>query len=288
MTVLPIRKIILINISLIIPIVIFIVWSNYRNNQERVPDFFTDPHLLLGNPDSSKEDPRNHRKYLSRKPQFDLSYNDNQRIANWVSWHLGSDDIIGSIDKDKKKYARDYTLPNTFTPIDQDEYKFGQDGYARGHLCPSADRKNSCENNQATFLMSNITPQKPALNGGPWEKLEAKTRKLVDKEHQECYIISGCGFKSIRHKVIGKNRTHVPDWYWKVIVILPEASGDDLARITQDTRVIAVKMPNDDTADRNKDYRVSPAEIEKKTGLRFFTNLSPKVAMALRRKKDTR
>jgi endonuclease G, mitochondrial len=67
---------------------------------------------------------------------------------------------------------------------------------------------------------------------------------------------------------------------------LPEASGDDLKRITENTRVIAVRMPNDDTADHNKDYRVSPAEIEKKTGLRFFTNLPPKIKNALRKKKD--
>jgi endonuclease G, mitochondrial len=286
MTILPIRKIILINIHLIIPTIFLIIWRNYGKNQEWVPDFHTSAHLLLGNPDRSKENPRNHEKYLSRKPQFVLSYNDNQRIANWVSWHLGSDDIIGL--KYPNKYVRDDSLPENFTPIDKDAYKLEQDGYARGHLCPSADRKNSGENNKATFLMSNITPQKPELNGGPWEKLEAKTRSLVGKEHQECYIISGCGFKSDKHKTIGKNQTHVPDWYWKVIVILPEASGDDLARITRDTRVIAVEMPNDATANRNKDYRVSPAEIERKTGLCFFTNLSPKIAIALRKKKDTK
>jgi endonuclease G len=42
----------------------------------------------------------------------------------------------------------------------------------RGHMCPAADRSCSKEDMDATFLMSNMVPQSPNLNRGPWEKLE--------------------------------------------------------------------------------------------------------------------
>ena len=80
----------------------------------------------------------------------------------------------------------------------------------------------------------------------------------------------------------------VPAACWKVIVAVPEAGGDDLAKIGRDTRVITVWMPNDNDAvgEEWKGFRTSPGEVERLTGLHFFDRLPADVAQALREKVD--
>lgn len=244
----------------------------------------TDPHSLLGNPDSATADATNRNKYLSKKIQFDLSYSDNNRIANWVAWHLNSQDIGSTARTDA--FAPDTSLPASFTSISTSDYTGS--GYDRGHQCPSADRTDSTANNKATFLMSNMAPQQHGLNAGPWELLETEERRLVAAGN-ECYIYSGPIFNSATHTTIGAKKISVPSSCWKVIVVLPNASGNDLNRITASTRVIAVKMPNISTVSGHawREYRVSPATIEAATGLKFFTALPTATANALRTKVDT-
>jgi len=72
------------------------------------------------------------------------------------------------------------------------------------------------------------------------------------------------------------------------VVVLPDRDGDDRARIGAQTRVIAVRMPNDGAiADQNWGrYVVTVAEIEKATGLRFFDALPRNVADALKARRD--
>jgi hypothetical protein len=65
----------------------------------------------------------------------------------------------------------DTSLPAGFLLARPNDYR--NSGYDKGHLCPAADRSASREDMDATFLMTNIAPQAPALNRGPWEKLES-------------------------------------------------------------------------------------------------------------------
>jgi len=73
---------------------------------------------------------------------------------------------------------------------------------------------------------------------------------------------------------IANGNITVPERYWKVMLILP-VGEDDLQRITSDTRIIAVDMPNTQQANAQPwyDYRTSVDEIEAVTGLDFFSGL---------------
>jgi endonuclease G, mitochondrial len=243
----------------------------------------TSAQSLLGNPDRAVVDENNHDKFLSQKPQFDLSYSDNNRIANWVAWHLDSSNIGDAARTNA--FAPDTSLPSTFTPIVTGDYT--NSGYDRGHQCPSADRTDTTENNKATFLMSNMAPQQHGLNAGPWESLEEEARNLVAAGN-ECYIYSGPIFNNTPHNTIGAKSISVPSSCWKVLVVLPNANGDDKARVNSNTRVIAVKMPNISTVSGHpwREYRVAPSEIEATTGLKFFTTLPSGVANTLRSRID--
>jgi len=52
-------------------------------------------------------------------------------------------------------------------------------GFDRGHMVPAADRSGSISSMKSTFIMTNVCPQVPALNRGPWKKLEDRCRNYV-------------------------------------------------------------------------------------------------------------
>jgi endonuclease G len=223
-----------------------------------------DNNMALGNP--SKADDRNEENLLVVKPQFALSYNNKKGIPNWVSWHLSS---AWKGDAERCNcFSPDTTLPKSYFKALTSQY-VGK-GFDRGHLCPSDDRDGNTVDNAATFLMTNIAPQAPNLNRDVWEKLETYCRQLAS-EGNELYIIAGCygiggaGEKATRNDL--GNRISVPARFWKVVVVLPNGN-DDIKRINKDTRVIAVDMPNDQTANSYQwhHYRTSVDAIEKATG----------------------
>ena len=88
---------------------------------------------------------------------------------------------------------------------------------------------------------------------------------------------------------IAGGKVTVPKWLHKVIVVLPEASGDDVSRVTASSRVIAVSMPNDPGI-RNVDwktYRVSVDQVEFYTGDDYLSSVPEAVQSALESQVDT-
>ncbi|MGC4047586.1 MAG: DNA/RNA non-specific endonuclease [Armatimonas sp.] len=231
--------------------------------------------MLLGNPDHA--DAKNSKHFLIKRPQYALSYNDELHFPNWVSWKLDASDIGR---EPRGQFQPDNSLPSNFSVITSNDYT--SSGYDRGHNCPSADRSASSTDNAAVFLMSNMTPQAHGMNAGPWEKLESESRELA-KRGNSLYILAGHGFSSPRHNTMGKKGIAVPDFGWKVVVIVPRGK-----KIDQNCRVIAVRMPNINTIAKKswQEYITTAGDIEKATGLLFFDALPSKVAAALRARRD--
>jgi endonuclease G len=72
---------------------------------------------------------------------------------------------------------------------------------------------------------------------------------------------------------LDQGRITVPNRTWKVIVILP-VGDNDAARITANTRVIAVDMPNTNTLNPNwGTHRTSIDAIEAATGYDILSAL---------------
>lgn len=257
--------------------------------------------LLLGNPSDATADPANKANYLMVKPYFALCYNNAVGTANWVSWRVTRGDLGQA---ERKPFNADPTLPPGFYRVTSADYNGS--GFDRGHICPHSDRAANDDMSGATFAMTNIMPQAPNVNQRAWKNLEEYGRKLVADGHR-LYVVAGpwgrggvCGPQGRKgpddngfRTDVGKGRVAVPAECWKVIVVVPESGGnDDLAKVNDATRVIAVDMPNDDdrfAGEKGEEwagYRTSPAAVEQKTRLRFFTALRPDVAEALRRKVD--
>ena len=87
----------------------------------------------------------------------------------WASWDLTAGDVGGS--GRNSTYYTDTTLPANFYHVTMTDYNgVGTNNFNRGHLCPSADRTDTTNNNKLVFYMSNIMPQSALNNQGVWRK----------------------------------------------------------------------------------------------------------------------
>lgn len=233
-------------------------------------------HLVMGNPSNAAVDINQPGNYLLDKAQYAVSYNRDLGRPNWVSWHLASN-WLGSTPR-QDDFRADSTLPAGWYQVQGTDYTGS--GFDRGHHCPSGDRTNTVTDNSATFLMTNMMPQAPDNNQGPWEALESYCRTLVSQGN-ELYIIAGgsgsggTGSNGGTTFTVANGHVGVPSQTWKVIIVLPQATGDDVTRVTTSTRTIAVIMPNTQGIRANdwKIYRVSVDQVESLTGYDFFSNV---------------
>lgn len=236
-------------------------------------------HLTMGNPSNAVTNINVPTNYLMEKAQYALSYHRDNGTSNWVSWHLDSS-WLGSTPR-QDDFRADTTLPTGWYQVKGTDYSGS--GYDRGHLCPSADRTKTVADNSATFLMTNMIPQMPSNNQGPWASLESYARTLVSQGN-ELYIISG-GFGI--QSYIANGNVAVPTYTWKVIIVLTSGTND-VSRVTSSTRTIAVIMPNFGSINSDwRTYRVSVDQVESQTGYDFFSNVSTTIQSQIESVVDT-
>ena len=234
-----------------------------------------DDNIGLGNPSNALENASYSDNFLMVKTAYTLSYNKNKGTANWVSWHL-STAWKGETAR-QNDFRPDSSLPQNWYEANPRDYL--DTGFDRGHLCPSDDRDGDLEDNQETFFMTNMTPQAPDHNRGIWKTLEDYGRILI-QQGNEVYIMAGpigqggTGANGFANTIGRNNNIIVPASLWKIIVVLP-IGKNDLQRINENTRIIAVNIPNQNSvgADSWKKYRVSVDELEILTGFDFLSNV---------------
>lgn len=241
--------------------------------------------LALGNPSgATSSDPNN---YLISRPQYVLSFSRDRGIANWVSWHLspawkGSAVRTNDFRPDPliPSYWYRTDAPAGAGPVRSSDYT--NTGFDRGHLCPSDDRDVTPADNATTFLLTNIVPQAPRHNREVWKNLEEYERKLMDAGN-DVYIIAGAsgtggtGQNGYATTLAGGKLT-VPATLWKIVLVVP-ASADDTFTLTTNTRVIAVNIPNTQSAADKpwQAYITSIDALESLTGYDFLSTVPTEI-----------
>jgi endonuclease G len=245
--------------------------------------------LLFGNPSAAAPALAMMDNYLIDQGYYVESYNSTKGEPNWVSWHLDASNTTGVSDR-LNNFAAFSGLPTGWYAVQSNSYDFTDNGFDRGHNCPSADRTSSVNANSATFLMTNMIPQAPQNNEETWGNLETYLREQVI-EGNEVYIImgsygtGGSGLKGA-FNTINNGHVNVPSNVWKVAVIIPAGNGD-VSRVTTGTRVLAVNTPNVNTINADwTQYIVTVRDIEKATGYNLLSNLSQNIQDAVETKKD--
>ena len=237
--------------------------------------------LYFGNPTDALTDTSLNTNYLMVKPQYTLSYNTQTLGPNWVAWHLDSENM-GEADR-SDDFRPDTELPEGWYAVKKADYNYNEYGFDRGHVCPSADRTATKEDNSMTFLMTNMVPQTPDNNRVIWMHFETFERELVEAGN-EVYIIAGPygsggtspkgTFESIPITLKSGDVLYmnVPAYTWKVLIAIP-AGADDLERIDSTVTAIAINVPNQTGMQKTGDWEqflCSIDEIEALTGYDFF------------------
>lgn len=86
-------------------------------------------------------------------------------------------------------------------------------GWDRGHMVPAADAGSKIQMKE-TFLLSNITPQNPRLNGGNWRDLETHVRDKSKEFGGITYVATGAIYGV---ETLGANSIGIPTRYYKVV-----------------------------------------------------------------------
>jgi endonuclease G, mitochondrial len=240
------------------------------------------PHLLLGKP--SPATVFNANDYLIVRPQYALSYNRSKGIANWASWQLNQA-WLG--DLPRPEFEPDLSLPQGWYQVKTSDYTGS--GFDRGHIIPAADRNKTAADSKSVFLMTNILPQAPDNNQGPWERLESYCR-LLARQGKELYVVAGSagiggtGMKGKR-TVLANGAVTIPASLWKIVVVL-DRPGLTLDSITETTPIIAVLMPNQQGIKETNwtSYRTSIDAIEQLTGYDFLSNVAEPIQASLEAK----
>ncbi|HLP08038.1 MAG TPA: DNA/RNA non-specific endonuclease [Opitutaceae bacterium] len=196
-----------------------------------------------------------------------VGYSDALRTPLWAAYRTWDLERIPVPPERPDKFAED---ARTVARVRPEEYSGS--GYDRGHLAPNYAIAThfGAEAQVETFLMSNIVPQKHALNAGLWKDLELRAATSYPARFREVWVMAG--------PVFGARPAHlrggvpVPEACWMVLV--DEHEGR--------VRAQAFLFPQDATAEGSlAQYLTSVDRIEALTGLDLVPDLPDAAEAAL-------
>ena len=195
-----------------------------------------------------------------------LSSNDDTKFADWVAYKI-TRRTIGSTAE--RKWKPDPLLSENET-LEPKDYKGAWAALKvdRGHQAPLASF-TSTPHWETTNYLSNITPQKSALNQGPWLRLESAVRILAKEPDVDAvFVVTGPLYEKDMPTLPKADESHVvPSGYWKIIAV---ETGKKIA-----TAAFQFAQETSRKADYcTEAFITSIRAIEDKTGLDFFHALS--------------
>lgn len=195
---------------------------------------------------------------------FTLSFNKLNKTPNWVGWELLASELNGKTPRSNKFWTdADITgCPTT--------YDYRKSEFDRGHMSPAAEHKWDSKAMNDSFSLANICPQNHALNTGAWNRLEEMERRWANRD-SAIIIVAGPIYQNSDTKTIGENRVRVPSAFYKVII----------APYVANPRGIGFIFPNMSSPGSYLNYAMTIDEIEKITGIDFFSSLPDSLENAI-------
>lgn len=223
---------------------------------------------------------------LVKHSAFYLDYAEKYEVARWVAHIILPDVIHGTVTR-----TNDFRVDSSITTGSSVEadyflkemksdstYVYDGFGYDRGHLAPSADFRWSQTALSESYFYSNMSPQLPEFNREGWGELEDAIRGYMYRNPTtQLYVVTGPILNDSLPKIErGVNKVSIPKYFWKIVLDL------------KNQKAIGFIMPNAKITQPLQSYAVSISEVEKQTGLQFFTKLSPEVRQNITQQKNIR
>lgn len=186
---------------------------------------------------------------------FHLAYNEQYEQAAWVAYVLTRDKIESGTIERSDNFRSDKSIVTGSASLAD----YRGSGFDRGHLAPAGDMKWDQLAMSQSFLMSNMSPQRPAFNRGIWRKLETEVRNWA-LEKDSLYVITGPLFSPL-DSLIGENGVGIPGHYFKVLVDLSPPDHD----------MIAFLLPNSGSSEELIQFAITVDSLEQLTAYDFFS-----------------
>lgn len=188
---------------------------------------------------------------------YTLNNNSATKFANWVAYSVTK---TSQVSGRPRNWAQDPDLPPSDT-LAPSAYK---NAHAllkvdRGHQAPLAGLGGISDWPALNYL-SNITPQKSALNQGAWASLESRVRELAKQaDVSVVHVVTGPLFERHIATLPEDATVEIPSGYWKVLFTgtAPSKSEGNYAAFIMDQ--------NTPRSANFCDYQVTVDAIEHKT-----------------------
>lgn len=203
--------------------------------------------------------PRVEGVQVLRNPGFTVGYSDEYRVARWVVFRAAS--VRG-----RKLPPR----PEGFDPDSRLEHPvysrdYSGSHYDRGHLAPNylIGKLFGRAAQRATFLMSNVAPQRPRLNKLVWQRLEEAEVDEVAPAAGGLWVVAGPVFDRAPRRL--KKGVAIPEAFYRIWVD---------TRDPDPPQALAFIVPQKVCGEESLgDFVVSVDAVESRTGIDFFAAL---------------
>lgn len=213
---------------------------------------------------------------IFRNNAYMVGYSDIKGNPLWVVYKLTSLSENTPHLKRPESFSADWRNLGLITSSD-----YTNSGYDRGHMAPN-HAISLLYGKQAqveTFLMTNITPQKPSLNQKLWQRLEEMELDSFAPKFKEVWVYTGPLFDEKTTRLKSSYFVEIPDAFYKIYVGV-ETNGT--------LKTLAVIVPQNAKAnDRMEKYLVSIDEVERRSGFDFLHRLEDTMERRLEKEIDT-
>lgn len=201
--------------------------------------------------------PKSHLTPLENEA-YAVGYDEVMKNPAWVAYRLH----YNADGKTAKRPSGFDTDLRTRSKVDHDDYTYS--GYDRGHMAPNyvIGLVYGAYAQMETFLMSNIVPQRPNLNRGPWKDLEQLIAKEYLRDCDVLWVITGPIYRGDIARL--DSGVAIPSHFFKIIIDVLEG---------QRLRAIAFILPQEIQSDDLSKYLSSVHDIEDATQLDFLSEL---------------
>ncbi len=213
--------------------------------------------------------------YVLEKEAFLIGWSPSKRHPVWAAYRIPPTDDPFVLPR-LSYFWKDMTATNSAVYRD-----YLNSGYDRGHMVPNhaiATRYGPTAQRE-TFMMSNVAPQRPWLNRGPWADVEHRAAKHWAQLYGDVWVIVGTIPSYRREESKLECGVAIPHAFYQIAV---NWSGEEL-------KACAVIMPQRIwMRAKPRIYLASIREIERQSGFDFFSMLPDAVESELEEGLPTR
>lgn len=238
------------------------LWFSYEHYLARPAMSYMGVPKLIGQPATGNW------SHVLRNQGYMLEYSESLKNPLWVTYQVGDKKYKSG--KRPSSFSKDW---RSIASVSHDNYTHS--GYDRGHMAPNyviASRYGRTAQLE-TFLMTNISPQKPNLNQKSWQRLEELVANDFSEWHGPFWVVTGPIFDE-NPPTLKHSNVPIPKAFYKILI---KPSSVDMP-----PKALAFIFPQNTKGNASLMSLVTTIDdIQQQTGIDFFHKLDDEMETRL-------